>query len=273
MTLHNKLTVRSRGFTIIELLVVIAIIVILVALIFPVLGRAKGIARRIQCLNNQKQWYLAFDHYTEEHDDLIPREGYDPYGEVALNNWSQILGTPLPDGTMDSANVWYNALPGYLDRLPASHYANPERRRDFYDRSNFLQCPAARFPTYAYRLNFQFALFSLAMNSQLIQYGEGPTIRWSRIIQHINHSKVVIFLDNLLEGERKVHPAQESTHLGQPSAMANRFSARHLGMGNLTFSDGHAESIAGPKVVQTDDSSPLRGGPILPPRDVVWDLY
>ena len=136
-----------------------------------------------------------------------------------------------------------------------------------------MQCVSAKFPDYAYRLNFQFALFSVAMNSQLIQYGEGPTISLDKIVQHPNHARIVIFLDNLQEGEKKVHPLQESTHLGQPSAMASRFSARHRGSGNLTFSDGHAESLPGKKVVQTDDTNPLRGGPILPPGDVVWDLY
>jgi prepilin-type N-terminal cleavage/methylation domain-containing protein/prepilin-type processing-associated H-X9-DG protein len=264
---------RAPGFTLVELLVVIAIVAVLAGLLLPALSRAKAYAWRKKCISNQKNWYLAFIEYTEDHEDSIPREGYDPYGEVFLNNWSQIVGNPLPNGGSDSDDVWYNALPRQIQVTPASYYADPARRRDFYHKENLLQCPSARFPNYAYRLNYQFGLFSIAMNSQLIQYGEGPTIRFTKVREHRNLARIAIFLDNLLDGEQKVHPAQDNTNLGQPSAFANRFSARHVRTGNITFADGHAEFLQGRKVVQTDNTSPLKGGPILPPVDVVWDLY
>ena len=260
----------ASGFTLIELMVVIAVIMVLTALILPILGGAKASARRIQCLNNQRNCYVGLLGYVEDHDGMIPQESYEPFGETTLNNWGQVAGTLLPNGHRDSENVWYNALPSYLDRLPASYYAAPSRRRDFYDRANIMQCPSARFPAEASQLNHQFALFSLAMNSQLIQLGEGPTIRFNRIRDQV---RTVIFLDNLLEGETKVHPAQESSHLGQPAAYADRFSARHSRRGNLTFADGHGETFHGRKVVETDETNPLRGGPILPPLDVLWDIY
>ena len=82
----------------------------------------------------------------------------------------------------------------------------------------------------------------------------------------------MLFLDNLLEGEKAVDPAQENTSLGQPSSFADRFSPRHSKGGNLAFADGHVQWYPGNKVVQTDPGSPLRGGPIHPEGDIIWEL-
>jgi len=62
----------QKGFTLIELLVVIAIIAILAAILFPVFARAREKARQASCLNNQKQWALAWQMYVQDYDEAIP---------------------------------------------------------------------------------------------------------------------------------------------------------------------------------------------------------
>lgn len=61
----------ARAFTLIELLVVIAIIAILAAILFPVFAQARGKARSITCLSNQKQLALAQNMYAQDYDETI----------------------------------------------------------------------------------------------------------------------------------------------------------------------------------------------------------
>ena len=64
--------VKIRIFTLIELLIVIAIIAILAAMLLPALGRARGKAKEISCVGNQKQLSMLIVNYMDEHEQWLP---------------------------------------------------------------------------------------------------------------------------------------------------------------------------------------------------------
>jgi prepilin-type N-terminal cleavage/methylation domain-containing protein len=71
--MHRQDIRRSRrpncgAFTLIELLVVIAIISVLMALLMPVLGRARAGTRRLRCATNLRQISTAWTLYLQDHD-------------------------------------------------------------------------------------------------------------------------------------------------------------------------------------------------------------
>ncbi len=63
---------NQGGFTLIEILVVLAIIILLAALLFPALARARENARRTSCMSNLKQIALSSNMYLQDNDRRYP---------------------------------------------------------------------------------------------------------------------------------------------------------------------------------------------------------
>jgi len=91
---------RRGAFTLVELLVVIAIIGVLMAILVPALGRAKGAASRVACASNMRQVALATANYAQNNHGFLPPPKNIKTGYVVSNCWSIDNMKPLFDTKM-----------------------------------------------------------------------------------------------------------------------------------------------------------------------------
>ena len=130
------------AFTLVELLVVIGIIAVLLAILFPILHRAREAGRRTACMGNLRQMQLAWHAYAVDHGDYIVNgEPYTPSRDVPHpphNDGDGWVSNTIPSQPRTAAEgevlMRMGVLAPYVGNVRV--YLCPSRYRQFVDSSH-----------------------------------------------------------------------------------------------------------------------------------------
>jgi len=195
---------RRHGFTLIELLVVIAIIAILAAILFPVFARAREKAKQSSCMSNVKQIGLAVLSYAQDYDEFLVR------------------------------SVGYRAPSVVLDSVPRTYFYWWEGLQPYMKNLQIMACPSETTRR----------VYSGGQSDS--RYDIDYTINWlcqGRPMPDIAEPAQTLFV---VEGVnnycRWFCGPPDTCQADQPGNYAWH-TARHNGMSNYLFLDGHVKAL------------------------------
>ena len=209
---------RRQAFTLLELLVVIAIIGILAALLLPVLARAKETAKRVGCLNNQRQLGVAWEIYSGDFGGKVAINDVDigPPPRSTTNSWG--VGNAAAD--IDPVTITSGSLFSYVK--------NPEVYRCPADYGIIEGTTTSRFRS------FSLSCYMAGPAADTTDWGVQPLYQSSQIR---NLSQTLTFIDEdvlTLDDGHFLYSTNLNNWLNVPGW-------RHQNGTVLTFADAHTE--------------------------------
>jgi prepilin-type N-terminal cleavage/methylation domain-containing protein/prepilin-type processing-associated H-X9-DG protein len=236
---RNRMLCGSAGFTLVEMLVVMAIVGIMAALLLSALGKAKEHGRTTVCRNNMRQLTLGFLMYAEDNGEILPWPG----GTPDRANTNPNYAADWCAGGQNSINFSLSSswsAPGFgLNPECGSvfPYVMSQQRRT-YD-ATFKQpyavylCPNTGTLGEKQRVNYS----ANGWMDPGKPFGAGVVQAKGVMTTAVTDPSRKVLLVNE-EPRGMLNPAFEPGTATNPNAFV-----QHLERGNVSFADGHLESI------------------------------
>ncbi len=240
---------KRKAFTLIELLVVIAIIAILAAILFPVFAQARAKARAISCISNLKQIGTGAQMYTQDYDERVMNEHVSTTdADVGSTNgqvrdwrryWPFFMQpyiknyqvTVCPDAT-DNGPDWTNDLENHRDL--GAYAAND--LMSSWD-ADTVKLAAVQEPAN----HVQFADAGTAYTSATGDSWTGRAAGYAAYDLHPDGYKTDY--QSIAVGAYFFNEDRANWHEAQNHDAYRLAVARHQGLCNVAFHDGHAKAI------------------------------
>jgi prepilin-type N-terminal cleavage/methylation domain-containing protein/prepilin-type processing-associated H-X9-DG protein len=217
--MHDRRTTRRRsGFTLVELLVTIGIIVILVALLLPVLSKARSHAYAASCLGNERQLIQAALSYASDNAGSLPGTNWDDDGLGNPQGWLYNPNTqavPGPSagkpGTFSPSDLQTGALYPYLNS--ATIYRCPSDNNTYV--GNTVQLLTS------YIMNGAVSDFNYANSEPLRRFKATAVVFWENATTPVDSGAI--------------NDGSNSPNEG--------IATRHTHGCSVAYADGHAEQM------------------------------
>ena len=224
---------QFKGFTLIELLVVIGIIAILAGLLLPALSKGAAHARRLQCINDQRQITLTWNLYSSDFEERLVPNGHNVPSPGKPKTW------------VGGDSHFY--LPGYTN---AAMLVDPEFAAfaPYLKNPDLYKCPMDRFIPSRLPQGSRPPVRSYSMNAYL-NWISAPSELSSRYRIYEKTGDVSGRSPSDLFVLMETHPdslCYPAFVVYMPDSPVDGFfhypSSLHNGQGVVSFADGHVTS-------------------------------
>jgi len=262
-----------RGFTLVELLVVIAIIAILIAMLLPVLSRAKKAASMVTCAANQKQIMTAFMMYTQENKGnmpIPPRIGdtFNPVPNAPFYNASLMYYMDLkyPAGYIryDAGSLWPYLSPGANKNPTVAVQPYPAILE------KIMNCPGEPREGRTYQWGSTVVMprnYSYSWNVQIDPTPPSPLVTVRKMTRVRGWSHKILLIEEQAPNDGVCYIEYDLMDPDDAPAW------RHNGRANFGFGDGHVESLTPPDIGWQKITSGALNLRYLPKDKIKCDYY
>lgn len=238
------------GFTLIELLVVVAIIAVLVAMLLPALTNAREAAKKIACVSNLRQLYVAAINYASDYEGALPVHINGGGLPMPWERWPPYLLSYLGYGGPPLINLTNPTSLGSFEFRSTKTYKTSTDTRTRGPNPYF--CPSAAGPVTDQ--TDVTAVHSVINRGNVVDYGINDRIAavWNNNANGglggwdpggAGPGSSNIRLGNLRPSDRIILFADSSALIASKTENTGQNDCpRHMGQKNIVLLDGHVES-------------------------------
>lgn len=198
---------RRHRFTLLELLTVLSIIIMLAALLFPALHKARELSKSTLCTGNLKQIMLGTLSYAQDNNLFI----HVPYDQPTMKAWTVVM---IPDYIQDNPLLWSCPSLPLEPSIPLSQ-----------------QKYGMKYPT------------NVKSNVAALRLGRQYNIKISGILTQVGASSFILWGDSVCESSGGKNIQWYILEDNWWNIYVYNLHLRHISKANCAFVDGHVSTI------------------------------